>query len=347
MNPLGLLAAGFASIGLFGSARLAHGWKAVPGHRKMLSGLLLLLSFNILHPVISPLHSRLQGIFEPMEYLVPPLVWLMTRHMAAQTRMAWTDAIHLLPSALVLVWGGLNPWGPFGLLLAWLLLIVQAICYGLPAVRALHRYRRSLLDLVSNLEGLDPKWLGYFLFLVATLIAIYAATLLLLLGSPRQTAFRPFLSLALGVVTCFVTWISLDSRYLPPQSLEPPAPARKLSPEAERLLGQLPEFMRRKRPYLDPDLSLGDLAEAMDTSRNALSLAFNAGLEKTFYDYINEFRVNEVIRLMADPERKSHKILSLALDAGFNSKTSFNEFFKKATGLTPSAYRRSLADSPS
>jgi AraC-like DNA-binding protein len=139
----------------------------------------------------------------------------------------------------------------------------------------------------------------------------------------------------------------MDRRYLPPQPPAPPAQVRELSPEAERLLESLPEFMRKKRPYLDPELSLGDLAEAMDSSRNALSLAFNVGLERTFYDFINEYRVKEVIRLMADPERKSHKILSLALDAGFNSKTSFNELFKKATGQTPSAYRRSLESSSS
>jgi AraC-like DNA-binding protein len=340
MSIFDLLAMGFASIGLFGAARLMRGWKAAPDNRRILSGLLVLLSLNVLHPVMTPIHFP--GIFEPLEYLVPPLAWFLAQHLVAPTRWAWKNAAHLLPSALVLLWGYVNPLGLLGLLLAWILLIVQAIGYGLLTARALHRYRRQLLDNLSNLEGIDPKWLSSFLFIVAALVAIYAATMFLLLGSPGQTAFRPFLSLALGLTTCFVAWIALDQRYIPPQPLAPPVQARELSPEAKRILGLLPDFMRRKRPFLDPDLSLGDLAEAMETSRNVLSLALNVGLARTFYDYINEFRIREVIRLMADPERRNHKVLALALDAGFNSKTSFNELFKKATGQTPSAYRRGL-----
>lgn len=343
MSIFNFLAVGFASIGLFCAARLARGWKIASENQRILSGLLVLLSLNVLHPVVTPPHFR--GIFEPLEYLVPPLTWFMAKHLVAPTLWAWKNSIHLLPSALVLFWGFVNPWGPLGLLLAWILLIVQAVCYGLPTLRALHRYRRQLMDNVSNLEGIDPKWLSSFLFIVAALVAIYSATIFFLLGSPRQTAFRPFLSLALGLATCFVAWISLDQRYLPPPLPAPPPAARELSPEARRVLDLLPDFMRRKRPFLDPDLSLGDLAEAMDSSRNVLSLAFNVGLERSFYDYINEFRVGEVIRLMADPERKNHKILALALDAGFNSKTTFNELFKKATGQTPSAYLRGLGSS--
>ncbi len=344
MSIVDLLAMGFASIGIFGAARLARGRKATPDHKKILSGFLALLSFNVLHPIMAPLHFRLQGIFEPLEYLVPPLAWILVRHMTTSARWAWTDLIHLLPSSLVLLWGAVNPWGAVGLLLAWMLLVAQSICYGLPIARELHRFRRRLMDNVSNMEGMDPKWLSSFLFIVAALVAIYAATLFFLLGSPKQTYFRPFLSLALGLATCIVAWISMDQRSLPPQPLAPLAQSRELSPEAKRLLGLLPGFMEKRRPYLDPDLSLGDLAEAMETSRNALSLAFNVGLGRTFYDFINELRVREVIRLMSDPGQSSNKILSLALDAGFNSKTSFNELFKKATGQTPSAYRRSLAN---
>lgn len=338
-----LLAAGFAAIGFFGAARLARDWKAAPRHKRILVFFVILISLNILHPVLSPLHFSFPGIFEPLEYLLPPLAWFMARELVAPRRWVLMDAVHLLPSLLVLVWGYHNPWGPLGLLLAWILLIVQAIGYGMPTLWALHRYRRRLLDDVSNLEGVDPRWLRSFLFVVAALIAIYTVTMLVLLGTPRQTAFRPFLSLALGLAVCYIAWVAADQRFVQAQAPAPIPPRRELSPEARRLLETLPEFMRSRKPYLDAELSLGDLAEAMDTSRNALSLAINVGFERTFYDYINDFRVREVIRLMADPERKNHKILALALDAGFNSKTSFNELFKKTTGQTPSAYRRSMA----
>ena len=98
-------------------------------------------------------------------------------------------------------------------------------------------------------------------------------------------------------------------------------------------------FMQKSRIYLDPDLSLEVLATRMKMSRHHLTQLLNEKLEKNFYSFINEYRIGEAIDRLNDPALQVN-ILSLAFDCGFNSKSSFNNYFKKITGSTPTAYRK-------
>lgn len=101
----------------------------------------------------------------------------------------------------------------------------------------------------------------------------------------------------------------------------------------------LAAFMQKSRIYLDPDLSLEVLATRMKMSRHHLTQLLNEKLEKNFYSFINEYRIGEAIDKLNDPSLQVN-ILSLAFDCGFNSKSSFNNYFKKITGTTPTAYRK-------
>jgi AraC-like DNA-binding protein len=74
-------------------------------------------------------------------------------------------------------------------------------------------------------------------------------------------------------------------------------------------------------------------------SRHHLTQLLNEKLEKNFYSFINEYRIGEAIDRLNDPALQVN-ILSLAFDCGFNSKSSFNNYFKKITGSTPTAYRK-------
>lgn len=102
------------------------------------------------------------------------------------------------------------------------------------------------------------------------------------------------------------------------------------------------KYMEDKKPFLNPDLTLTDLAREVGMGRNQLSELINSGVGINFYEFINKYRVEEVKRLLADPRSKTTKIIAIAFDAGFPSKSSFNNIFKKYTGLTPSEYRDRL-----
>ncbi|MEQ8807503.1 MAG: helix-turn-helix domain-containing protein [Imperialibacter sp.] len=107
---------------------------------------------------------------------------------------------------------------------------------------------------------------------------------------------------------------------------------------AARLHGSLGEVMQKEKLYTNAELTLTELAKALDVHPHYLSQVINTFEDKTFYDYVNTLRVEEFKRLVALPESKKFTLLALALDCGFNSKTSFNRNFKSVTGLAPSEY---------
>lgn len=100
----------------------------------------------------------------------------------------------------------------------------------------------------------------------------------------------------------------------------------------------LMSYMEKEKPYLNPELSLPELADSLEISRNQLSSVINSLHKKNFYEFVNQYRVNEVKQLMKDPANKHLKLISLAYDAGFNSKASFYRIFKQLTHLTPTQY---------
>jgi AraC-like DNA-binding protein len=87
--------------------------------------------------------------------------------------------------------------------------------------------------------------------------------------------------------------------------------------------------------YLEPELSLADLAQKLKTNTSVLSAAINQNFNKNFNDFVNEFRVEEFKRIAQLPEYKNLTLLAIAFDCGFNSKATFNRAVKKITGLSP------------
>jgi len=94
--------------------------------------------------------------------------------------------------------------------------------------------------------------------------------------------------------------------------------------------------------YQDAELSLSSLAEKLDLSPHELSRVINMVLKKSFNDFINEYRIAEIIRKMHDPAYDRLTLLGIAFDAGFNSKSTFNRTFRQMTGKTPAEYKHDL-----
>lgn len=110
--------------------------------------------------------------------------------------------------------------------------------------------------------------------------------------------------------------------------------------EAEHLKSSLVTVMDREQPWKDSELTLADLAARLGSTPHKLSEVLNAQLGMTFYDFVNGYRVREVQRRIAAGDSSSLKMLALAMDAGFASKSTFNQAFKKHTNQTPSEYRQ-------
>lgn len=103
---------------------------------------------------------------------------------------------------------------------------------------------------------------------------------------------------------------------------------------------KLEELINIKKIYLNPDLTLNDLANEIHTSSHTLSRIINEQYGQTFGGLINHYRVREFLEKARDAENSSY--LGLAFDAGFNSKTTFNRAFKKEFNTTPREYFKKM-----
>jgi AraC-like DNA-binding protein len=167
------------------------------------------------------------------------------------------------------------------------------------------------------------------------------------------------------ILTLFIYWISYEALYHPEvfsvirgyagdatavadelPKLKVHLPEKKYrksnlnEDEIVRIIDSLTKLMDEQKPYLDPSVNIDGLATMISSNRHHLSQVLNERLKKSFYDYVNYFRVEEAKLTLSDPAKMHYKIASIAYDAGFNSLSTFNEVFRKATGLTPSQYRK-------
>ncbi|WP_420603153.1 helix-turn-helix domain-containing protein [Flagellimonas sp.] len=108
--------------------------------------------------------------------------------------------------------------------------------------------------------------------------------------------------------------------------------------DSKAQLQRLLKYMKEEKPYLNGKLSLPDVADQLDISTNHLSQIINGNLNKNFFDFINGYRVDLMKKKMLDASNDHLTLLGMAYESGFNSKSSFNNIFKKTTGLTPSQF---------
>ena len=96
--------------------------------------------------------------------------------------------------------------------------------------------------------------------------------------------------------------------------------------------------MADEQPWLEPELTLTELAHRLRTNPSVLSRVINSGCGQNFNDFVNSYRVEAFKEAVKNPKNKHLSLLGIALDCGFNSKATFNRAFKKFTGLLPKEF---------
>ncbi len=241
---------------------------------------------------------------------------------------------------------------------------VPLACAALAAVAAAAHWRADLVEPRRRLRG----------FILITGIAYTLAMLVARLASPHgrlsgitATADVSILLVMLSVVAARMLNLGASDLFPSLRSAMPPAcsvipvevaPERAKSsvinlplPSAdaaeERLAQTLQRLMATERAYRTEDLTVTSLAARLAVPEYRLRRLINQRLgHRNFNAYVNGWRLEEARVVLADPARRELPVLSIALDAGFQSIGPFNRAFKAATGLTPSEFRQQeLADS--
>jgi AraC-like DNA-binding protein len=109
--------------------------------------------------------------------------------------------------------------------------------------------------------------------------------------------------------------------------------------EVFQIWSDLSRNMNEEKSFLDPNLNLMDLSNAIETTSNKLSQVINIREGKSFYDFVNALRVQHAKSMMSSVRYNHYTVLGIGFDSGFSSKSTFNRAFKKTEGLTPSKYQ--------
>ncbi|WP_256009336.1 helix-turn-helix domain-containing protein [Desertivirga xinjiangensis] len=112
--------------------------------------------------------------------------------------------------------------------------------------------------------------------------------------------------------------------------------------ELDKYAQALLNLMDTKKPYLNSNLTINDLCADLFIKRHLLSQVINTIFKKNFFEFVNEYRIKEFKQQVLKESNSHLSILGIALECGFNSKATFNSAFKKAEGVTPSEYIRTL-----
>ncbi len=190
-----------------------------------------------------------------------------------------------------------------------------------------------------------PRWhlsLIWIVLLVESLIIFALKLMTLYYGhypDPR------WLFLSLSVLIYWLTYQVLSSSAI---KLTPVAPAPKYknsglqNSEIDAVLKKLRHYMQEQKPFLNPDLTIDQIALALQIPKHHLSQAINSGLKQNFSELLNVYRISEAKELLRNPKQNHLTIAAIAFEAGFKSISHFNNTFKKAVKTPPSTFRKNV-----
>jgi AraC-like DNA-binding protein len=303
-----------------------------------------------------------------LPFLYGPFIYFFTSQLIQRRSFQSVDLLHFAPFGILVFFFVLgysyreSPIVLFPFLLAKFRLLLQLVSlylYHWFAFQCLKSHSHYIDRFYSSHQF---SWLKRFIFtsfLVCGAVAVLNYFMVVLY--PELNYVRPgFL-----VLTLFIYWITYEALHHPEvfsvvkgygdgdktalenlPKLTVHRPTKKYlrsnltEEEGTRIMNNLNAVMQQKKPYLDPGLNIDGLAVIVDSNRHHVSQVLNDKLKKSFYDYINSYRVEEAKTLLTDPVTASHKIASIAYDSGFNSLSTFNDVFRKCTGNTPSQFRK-------
>ncbi|MDB5013612.1 MAG: helix-turn-helix transcriptional regulator [Daejeonella sp.] len=222
-------------------------------------------------------------------------------------------------------------------------IILSGFIYVGFTISLLKKYQRRIKDHFSDTEKINLKWLLYLVFGMACISMAILFTndqIIYLLIALNVCVIGYFGVKHVGIFTN-----TLNSELEIPEADNPQLIKKYeksvLTNEAAlKIHEELGRIMATEKLYKNPELTLSELASALNVNANNLSQVINSYENIPFYDYINNLRIAEFKRIAHLPENKKFTLLTIALEAGFNSKSTFNRNFKKATNLTPKEYLR-------
>lgn len=225
------------------------------------------------------------------------------------------------------------------------LIYISFITYIILLLNEVLRYHKKLENQFSDVEKLKLNWL-IFLSLGLGLIWLYAV-MSNLLGYWDVYIYLP-ISVYIILIFAFANIIYIfGSRYnYSFKGLDAGETKQKykktIIPDDRKdvLLKKIIEYIETEKPYLEPDININKLAEDLSIPSHQISQILNSRLNKNFFEFISYYRIKASMEELMKPDNKEKTILEILYEVGFNSKSAFNNAFKKHTGITPTQFKK-------
>ncbi len=241
--------------------------------------------------------------------------------------------------------------------LSTILAVIQIAVYLRLSFRYLQYYRQNIRQQFSEIERINLSWLVTLLWLLLLLWIFHMVDIFFSEGLGIDDKAGKSLHVILVFIIYSLGYMGLRQPSIFKLEQSPDAVSdseteqshgktekyrkSKLSDEHSKMLkDRLVTIMEERKPYLENGITLPQLANIVDCSPNNLSQVINDGFGKSFFDFINEYRIAYAKQQLQRSERQA--VLQIAMDTGFNSKSAFYSAFKKEMGMTPSQYRKTI-----
>ena len=213
------------------------------------------------------------------------------------------------------------------------------------SIKILNDYREKLKEEYAGLEKIDFGWLKQFL--IYYLLTIFV--LLIVTVFNLNNDYRIILAIYLAIIMYVIGYkfMSLPAQakvesLLPDKSGAKYRKSGLTEEKREKIKRRLRELVQKDKIFVNPELTIGKLAEILGESQNHVSQVLNEEFGKNFYEFINGYRVEYAKELLVSDKYKNESILSIAFEVGFQSKSTFNAVFKKLNNTTPSNFRKNF-----
>lgn len=314
-------------------------------------------------------YPHLIGVTAPFPLLHGPMLFLYTLYsLRNDRRLRKVDYLHFTPVVISYLYmvpfffyysakekrmidnGEIEDYSVFAIILL-VAILISGLSYSVLAYRLTSKHQRKITKYFSYSEGINIKWLRYCILSIG-LVFLSATTIYLVRDAfGVQFSFNVEYVIYL-IIIGFVFYVGYygikhenifinnpqteNSVYKESESTEKYKNSGLKKEMVSEMHDKLLKIMADEKPYLKPKLSLTELAQQLKISPNQLSQIINQKAQVNFHDFVNKYRVEEFIQKAN--KNKKFSLLGLALDSGFNSKSSFNNIFKKQKGMSPSKY---------
>ncbi len=221
-------------------------------------------------------------------------------------------------------------------------ILVSGVVYTFWSVGAIRKHRRKCREGSLMVDNRKLRWLEFLSY------GLGVIWLLVLVFDDRII----FIGVAIYVLAIGLYGINRGSTFSTPGADQlPVSPSSKpqkpryaksglKQADKDAVYVMLTDKMKTEAWYKENNLTLQELASRLDIHPNYLSQVINEKEDKNFYAYVNHWRIQAFIRIATQPQNRQYTYLALAYECGFNSKSTFNKYFKRYTDRTPSEYFR-------